>query len=79
MKEYAIIYDRNDRMTLEAMKLSGGKLYIRRLTPEENICVLRGTNYQILRAKTALFVGDFLRFREERRCSRMARARYNVE
>lgn len=79
MKDYAVIYAREDKVTLEAMKLSGGKLYIRRLTPDENICVLRGTNYQILRARVALFVGEFLQFREERRCSRMVRARYNVE
>ena len=78
MKQYAVIYNRDDKMTLEAMKLSGGKLYIRRLTPDENICVIRGNTYNVLRAKTALFIGDFLRFREERRCSRKRRVGYDL-
>ena len=75
MKRGVVIYNNNgDRRAINAAMSSGCKVYVRRLTMEENICVFEGTSASVWLTKLRLVMAEFENFHERRKRKR-ARAR----
>ena len=64
-----LIYERsNSETVLAAIKSEGCKVYVRRLTPSENVAVFEGSGLRVTTTKLRLFMAEFKDF-HERRCS----------
>lgn len=74
MKRGVVIYKNGDRRAINAAMSSGCKVYVRRLTMEENICIFEGTTISVWLTKLGIIMAEFKSFHERRKRKR-ARAR----
>lgn len=58
----------NSETVIPAIKSGGCKVYIRRLTPTENMAVYEGSGLRVTTTKLRIFMSEFEEF-HERRCS----------
>ena len=73
-KRGVVTYKRGSVVALDVLRRSGCKLYVRRLTPEESMCIFEGDATKILLTKLRLLMAEFEAFHERRCFERMMKS-----
>ena len=70
MRRGVVIYKTGDRRAVNAAMSSGCRVYVRRLTMEEDICIFEGAPVSVWLTKLRIVWSEFENFHERRKRKR---------